>query len=163
MISKGAKMARTLHLVDAENLALTADCTAQAVHESYLRYTETFDQSQDALRIIACSHHNASAVFFGWGAVPSQTLMRSGENGAELALIEECLAQIEKLNVSHVVIGSGDGLFLDLVLELQSRGIEVTVFGFEGHTSRRLRMAANNSIILPNPKLEIAAVQSLTS
>ena len=48
MISKGAKMARTLHLVDAENLALTSDCTAEAVNESYLRYTETFDQSQDA-------------------------------------------------------------------------------------------------------------------
>ena len=86
-------MARTLHLVDAENLALTADCTAEAVNESYLRYSETFDLNQDALRIIACSHHNAQAVFFGWDGVTSQTVMRSGENGAELALIEECLTR----------------------------------------------------------------------
>ena len=156
-------MSRTLHLVDAENLALTSDCTVQAVNESYIRYIETFSHNQSTLRIIACSHHNATTVFFGWGAIPAQTLMRSGENGAELALIEECLAQVEKLNVSHVVIGSGDGLFLDLVIELQSRGIEVTVFGVEGHTSRRLRMAANHAIILPDPTLEPVPAQELTS
>jgi hypothetical protein len=149
--NKGEKMARTLHLVDAENLALSSDCTLEAVRESYLRYTDLFEESQDDLRIIACSHHNATAVFFGWGNLGSQPLMRSGENGAELALIEACLDQVDSLNVTHVVIGSGDGLFLDLVLELQQRGIEVTVVGVEGHTSARLRLAANTVIMLENP------------
>ena len=74
--------------------------------------------------------------------------MRSGPDGAELALIEACLDQIDNLNVSHVVIGSGDGLFVDLVLELQRRGISVTVVGFEGHISARLRLAANQTFLL---------------
>jgi uncharacterized LabA/DUF88 family protein len=74
--------------------------------------------------------------------------MRSGPDGAELALIEACLDQIDFLDISHVVIGSGDGLFLDLVLELQRRGISVTVVGFEGHTSARLQLAANQTYLL---------------
>ena len=144
-------MQRTLHLVDAENLALTSDCTTESVHDSYRRYMELFQENLTDLRIVACSHHNAAAVFFGWGAVPSQPLMRSGENGAELALIEACLSQVDKLKVNHVVIGSGDGLFIDLVQKLQEKGIFVTVVGVEGHTSNRLRLAANKAIILSNP------------
>ena len=152
-MSKGREsiMRRTLHLVDAENLALTSDCTTESVHDSYRRYMELFEDSPTDLRIVACSHHNAAAVFFGWGAVPSQPLMRSGENGAELALIEACLSQVDRLNVNHVVIGSGDGLFIDLVQKLQEKGIFVTVVGVDGHTSNRLRLAANKAIILSNP------------
>lgn len=144
-------MQRTLHLVDAENLALTSDCTTELVLDSYRRYAKLFENLASDLRIIACSHHNAGAVFFGWSALPSQPLMRSGENGAELALIEECLSQVDALNVNHVVIGSGDGLFVNLVQMLQARGIFVTVVGVDGHTSNRLRLAANKTIILSNP------------
>jgi hypothetical protein len=148
---EGKKMGRTLHLVDAENLALTSNCTIEGVRDSYLKYSGLFEDASDDLRIIACSHHNATAVFFGWSGLASQPLMRSGENGAELALIEACISQVDRLNVSHVVIGSGDGLFVDLVLELQNRGIEVTVVGVEGHTSARLRLAANHVILIENP------------
>lgn len=144
-------MQRTLHLLDAENLALTSHCTFEAVRDSRLRYTELFEDVAKDLRIIACSHHNAAAVFFGWSALPSQSLMRSGKDGADLALIEECLIQVDTLNVNHVVIGSGDGLFLGLVQDLQARGIFVTVVGVEGHFSNRLRLAANRAIILADP------------
>lgn len=153
-------MQRTLHLVDAENLALTSNCSTEEVYSSFLRYAELFDDSENDLRIVACSHHNAAAVFFGWGSVAAQPLMRSGENGAELALIEECLNQIDQLQITHVVIGSGDGLFLDLVRELQSRGIFVTVVGIEGCTSNRLRMAADRAIILDNPKNQVLEQKS---
>ena len=144
-------MQRTLHLLDAENLALTSNCTFEAVHDSFLRYAELFEDLSKDLRIIACSHHNAAAVFFGWSALPSQSLMRSGKDGADLALIEECLTQVDALNVNHVVIGSGDGLFLGLVQDLQARGIFVTVVGVEGRISNRLRLAANHAIILADP------------
>jgi len=144
-------MQRTLHLLDAENLALTSHCTFEAVRDTRLRYTELFEDVAKDLRIIACSHHNAAAVFFGWSALPSQSLMRSGKDGADLALIEECLFQVDTLNVNHVVIGSGDGLFLGLVQDLQAREIFVTVVGVEGHFSNRLRLAANRAVILADP------------
>jgi NYN domain len=148
MNKKGSKMTRTLHLLDAENLARTSHCTPESVLDSYFHYTDLFEPTPTDLWIIAASHHNAGAVFFGWSSLSFQALMRSGPDGAELALIEACLDQIDNLKVSHVVIGSGDGLFVDLVLELQRRGISVTVVGFEGHTSARLRLAANQTFLL---------------
>ena len=147
-------MSRTLHLLDSENLAESSNCTIEAVQHSLALYTDLFDDSGEDLRIVASSHHNAEAVFFGSASISCQRLIKSGQDGADLALIQACKEQIDQLAVTHVVIGSGDHIFLDLLQELQARGIQVTVVAIEGQVSTRLMMAANQVFLLPSTQSE---------
>jgi hypothetical protein len=70
--------------------------------------------------------------------------VRSGPNGADLALLEVLEREEVEGRSSRVVIGSGDGIFAEAAARLQAGGVDVTVVTRAQSLSRRLRLAALN-------------------
>ncbi len=99
--------------------------------------------------MIATSCGNAAVGYFGW-PTSAQRLMRSGENGADLALLESYSADEMALKFDRVVIGSGDGIFTDLVVQLSHFGCQVAIVSRSKSLSKRLRLAASTIVLLPD-------------
>src|SRR4051812_22281292 len=77
---------RALHLVDVENLLGGPWFTVGEVTAISLAYARTAGVAAGDLVVVASSHHTALAVWFGWG--DARRLVRSGPDGADLALLD---------------------------------------------------------------------------
>ena len=75
--------------------------------------------------------------------------MRSGENGADLALLDAYEPSEITSRFSRVVIGSGDGIFAPLAGALAKAGCHVTVVTRPESLANRLRLAASTIVFLP--------------
>ena len=153
----GALSGRVVHLVDIENVCggpgfneFEATCAQRA-------YRRAVHVGEDDLVIVACSHYAARAAWFGWRG--GRRLVKSGCDGADLAL----LGVIELENVcgrfDHVVIGSGDKIFAEAAAALQAGGVGVTVVSRPESLSRQLRFAARDVRLLavdPAPAIALA-------
>src|SRR4051794_14504142 len=118
------KAPRTLHLIDLENLAGSPDFSsadADAVRRSYDR---TVGIGPDDLVIVAASHYSAPAAWFGWPNV--RRLVRSGPNGADLALLQVVANERIAERFSSIIVASGDGIFAEAAARLQAAGCTVT-------------------------------------
>jgi hypothetical protein len=102
----------------------------------------TPDSSQ---AVIACNHGAAEAVFWGWDQ-SARRLVRSGNNGADEALLDVLREENIDARFTQVVIGSGDGIFADAAAWLSGQGLEVTVVSRPDSLSRRLELAASRVI-----------------
>jgi hypothetical protein len=131
---------RTLHLLDVENLTSSCNCTVERVSATASEYLDLFPSTQKDLFVLATSVKNALPGWFGW-PTSAQRLMQSGENGADLALIEAYRFQ-------RVVIGSGDGIFTELATQLIDLGCFVTVVSRPKCLSRRLSLAVQSVLFL---------------
>lgn len=140
---------RILHLVDLENLSGGSLCSTEAVASTASDYMSLFCQTGSELYVLATSCGNAPVAFFGW-PTPAQRLMRSGENGADLALLEAYTPLEIASRFKRVVIGSGDGIFTDLTLQLCDLGCAVTVVSRSDALSNRLKLAASEIVLLPD-------------
>jgi uncharacterized LabA/DUF88 family protein len=74
--------------------------------------------------------------------------VRSGEDGADLALLDVLLGERVAARFDEVVLASGDGIFTDAVAALGTAGVDVTVLARSGHCSKRLRLAARHTVLL---------------
>ncbi|BBY58376.1 NYN domain-containing protein [Mycolicibacterium sarraceniae] len=75
-------------------------------------------------------------------------VMRPGQNGADLALLEVLGENIAD-RFTEVVLVSGDGIFTHAIAALASRGVKTTVVAHAGGLSRRLGLAAAEVRLLP--------------
>lgn len=135
---------RVLHLVDIENLlgvARPAMADVVACHEAYRPLIRCGD-----LVVVACNHGAFSAVAWGWP--DARRLMRSGENGADQALLDVLQYERVEHRFDAVVVASGDGIFTDPVARLGGLGVAVTVVSRPEALSRQLRMAARDVLAL---------------
>ena len=140
---------RTLHLVDVENLAGGSLCSLRGVMTTADDYLKLLPPTGDDLYVLATSCSNAPAGYFGW-PTSAQRLMRSGENGADLALLE-AYTEIEIASrFGRVIIGSGDGIFTDLAVHLTSLGCHVIIVSRPDSLSKRLQLAAQDIAFLPD-------------
>jgi hypothetical protein len=138
---------RILHLVDVENLVGGADFTrveAAAVRQGY---EGTAPAGVGDQLIIATSHHAAVAAWFAWPA-KARRLVRSGVDGADLALLAVLALERVETRFDHVVIGSGDGIFAFPAARLQAAGCQVTVVTRPEALSRQLRLAVRDIRLL---------------
>lgn len=137
-----SEAARTVHLVDIENLLGTAEFDERDVQIVMSSYSATAGRRQGDHLIVGSSHHSACATWFG--CPDARRLVRSGPDGADLALLEaaECEGLAQRFD--RVVIGSGDGLFAALAAELQAAGCAVTVVTCRDSLSSRLRLAVQD-------------------
>lgn len=140
---------RTLHLVDVENLAGGSPCSLQGVSAAAVDYLRLLPPTGGDLYVVATSCNNAPIGYFGW-PTSAQRLMRSGENGADLALLEAYTASEIASKFGRVVIGSGDGIFTDLAIHLTALGRQVIIVSRPDSLSKRLRMAAHGIVLLPD-------------
>lgn len=138
---------RTLYLIDIENMAGTSEPTMAEVIsiQSRIRWTVPPDNGDHT--VIASSHHNAAATYFGWTG-PAQRLARSGKDGADTALIEAIsdTAWIAD-HYNSVVIASGDHIFAPAVAALKTARIHVIVIAPDSGLSPRMRLAAGPDLV----------------
>lgn len=110
-------------------------------------YEATFVGECD-LVVVACSHHAFPAV--GWDWPRARKILRSGENGADLALLEVIARERIPERFASVVVASGDGIFTDAVARLGAAGVYVTAVSRPESLARTLRLASRQHVLLPS-------------
>jgi hypothetical protein len=133
---------RAIHLVDIENLiglARPALADVAACHEAYRPLIRNHD-----LVVVAFNHGAFQAVAWGWPN--ARRLVRSGENGADHALLDVLTYERVEQRFRSVIVASGDGIFTEAVARLGALGISVTVVSRPEALSRRLRLAARHTL-----------------
>jgi hypothetical protein len=154
----GKATGRILHLIDLENLVGSVDfCQEEAacVHRGYVQVAPSGAVDQV---VLATSHHAAAAAWFGWPAT-ARRLVRSGQNGADLALLQVLVGESVATRFNQVVIVSGDGIFAYEAARLQAAGVGVTVVTGRGALSRQLGFAVGDVRYLE--PIEVAPVVPL--
>jgi hypothetical protein len=159
-LAKPARYTRSLHLVDVENLLGCARPTARQAKECRVRYDERAAVAPGDLVIVACNHGAALPVGLGWAG--ARLLLRSGPDGADLALLSVIARESVEDRFTAVTIASGDGRFADAAARLGGLGVEVTVVSEARALSRRLQLAAKNVLLwdaTPTPQHPAAALR----
>lgn len=132
----------TLHLVDIENLCggtTFSSAEVKAVERSYRR--TMLIGSRDQV-VLASSRWAAPAAWFGWPN--TRRLVRSGPDGADLALLEVIDTENVGQRFERVVIASGDHIFAQAAAMLQAAGVHVVVVSRVESLSLELRFAVRD-------------------
>lgn len=141
---------RVLHVVDVENLVGKASFSkpeASWAHDAYSHVCPDGDVNQI---VLATSHHAAPATWLAWPAT-ARRLLRSGPDGADLALLHVLRTESVVGRFDRVVIASGDGIFALEAARLQAAGVEVTVVTRTRALSRQLRLAVRDVRFIDSP------------
>ena len=139
---------RHLVLIDAENMAGTPSPATLDVVWLKAALRLVIPDLEASQHIVACSHHAARVLAFAFPA--ARHLWRSGENGADHALLDVLENEYVDQRFGRVTLCSGDGIFAACVAWLGGADIDVTVIAQEGRLARRLELAARRTILLPN-------------
>lgn len=138
---------RTVHLVDADNLIGDPRTTDAAV------IADTFERYRLAAgyrtgdRVVIATGRNGLHVLEVELAWPGACYRRrSGEDGADLELLDEARWVAGSSRYSRVVIGSGDRIFIAAYEELCGAGIDVTVVAHHRKLARPLASLAHGRI-----------------
>ena len=100
---------RAVHLVDAENLLGTATPLAADVAQLAACYARRVGFEPMDQVVIACSHRAFTTIGFCWRG--PQYLLRSGPDGADLALLAVLRHDRIAARFPRVIIASGDHIF----------------------------------------------------
>lgn len=131
--------ARTLHLIDVENLAGTGlPCPAQ-IGAVYSWYQQQVGFGAVDHVVLACNHLALVDAAFGWPG--ARYLVRSGPDGADLELLDVLEHENVVERFTRFVVASGDGIFA-AAAGLAAAGRWVTVVSRREALSARLRLAA---------------------
>jgi hypothetical protein len=147
--------ARTVHLVDIENLAGTAIPTLREVMDVQVRYARRMALGTDDHVIMASNHLALMNAALGWPH--ARYRVRSGPDGADLELLDVIESENVATRFTRVVIGSGDGMFGHAAQDLMKRGVRVTVVSRWGSLAPSLERAALEVIYLDTPLRPVAA------
>lgn len=133
---------RALHLLDVENLAglppdeATSECYGAALAD----YFTAVRPSPDDYFIVGAHPSNilkALEVFRHFKVLPQR-----GKDGGDLALIDYALNELKVdwilERYSTVWVGSGDGIFTKLIVELKPKSVRTRVAGRARHVSMSL-------------------------
>ena len=147
---------RTLHVVDIENLAGAAVPSLALVTEVQGRYLARLALGVDDQVVMAASHRGLLDAAVAWPH--ARYRVRSGKDGADLALIDVLEHENVAARFSHVVIGSGDGIFGHPAASLAARGVRITLVSRPGSLSSGLARIAGDVIYLDLPRIAAAAL-----
>lgn len=143
---KRALRGRRLVVVDIENVVGGAVMTREQAHFARHVVAGAVGLRPDEQVVIGTSHVGLLATGLGWPG--ARMVIRSGENGADLALLEVLAEERVPERFDEVVLASGDGIFTDVVAALGAGGVRVTVVSRRTACSNRLRMAAGQTVVL---------------
>ncbi|NKR65302.1 NYN domain-containing protein [Rhodococcus hoagii] len=132
--------ARRLHLLDIENLCGTSHLTTRMVTYVLDAYRREIGIGPSDHVAVGVSHHNALAA--GRVAPEVRLCVRSGADGADLALLDVLGGEQVQERFVEIYLGTGDGVFADLAATMADRGAHVRVVAGFSPASRRLRLAA---------------------
>jgi hypothetical protein len=145
---------RTLHVVDIQNLAGAPIPTVVQVNEVQDWYMTRLGFGADDQVVMASSHLGFLNVALGWPH--ARYRVRSGPNGADLELLDVLQHEDVAARFTHVVIGSGDGLFSQAAANLAARDVRVTVVSRRDSLSRALAGVAGDVRYLDVPQVAAA-------
>ena len=134
---------RSLHLVDVENLAGGTTFGEVDVAVIAAAYGPVASIGPNDLVVVASSHFTAVQTWFGWGG-GVRRLIRSGPDGADLALLEVLETERVATRFGRVVIGSGDRIFAEPAAWLQAQDVDVTVVTRADSLSKQIRLAVRD-------------------
>jgi hypothetical protein len=141
--------ARSLHLVDIENLAGTGRPEPGQVGALYCLYRRRVGLATMDQVVVALSEFTVRNVGGCWPG--ARYLVRSGSSG----VAAELLAVIEQERVTerfaNVMIASGDGTFTTAAASLAAVGCAVMVISRRAALSNRLALAATPHIVYLDP------------
>jgi hypothetical protein len=140
---------RALHVVDIENLAGAAIPTLVQVNEVQDWYQTRLGFGADDQAVLAASHLGLLNAALGWPH--ARYRVRSGRDGADLALLDVLEHEDVAARFTQVVIGSGDGIFGRVAASLAARGVRVTVVSRPGSLAAGLARAAQDVVYLEIP------------
>jgi hypothetical protein len=146
--------ARTLHVVDIENLAGAAIPSLGQVTEVQGLYVARLAFGADDQVVMAANHLALLNAALGWPH--ARYRVRSGPDGADLELLDVLLHEDVAGRFTHVVIGSGDGTFIQAAAGLVACGVGVTVVSRRGSLSTALARVARDVVYLDPPGAEAA-------
>lgn len=115
---------RTIHLLDVENLCGTPAFSDKDLTDLQRRYSELVPIGPADLIVAASSHYRARELMFGW--TEARPLFGSGPDGADKRLLDVIFHEGIEGRFSHIVIGSGDGIFSPACSHLEAHGPSVT-------------------------------------
>ena len=138
--------ARRLHLVDIENLAGDSLPSLSQVRQAQGLYTDCLTVGAMDQVEVASSHLTLVNAALGWPQAHYR--VRSGPDGADLALLDILRHENVAQRFTHVAIGSGDHLFAEDATRLAALGVWVTVVSRQRSLSQRLAVAACEVIFL---------------
>jgi hypothetical protein len=138
--------ARRLHLVDIENLAGDPRPSLGQVRQALSLYTWCLALGPMDQVEVASSHLTLLNAALGWPHAHYR--VRSGADGADLALLDVLRHENVAARFTHVTIASGDHLFAEEAAHLAAQGVWVTVVSRRRSLSRQLELAAREVIFL---------------
>jgi hypothetical protein len=141
---------RALHVVDIENLAGASIPSLCQVTEVQDWYMTRLGLGADDQVVMASSHYGLLNAALGWPH--ARYRVRSGPDGADLELLDVLEHEDVASRFSHVVIGSGDGVFGQAAASLAARGLRVTVVSRRNSLAPVLARAACDVVYLDLPK-----------
>ncbi|WP_424348044.1 NYN domain-containing protein [Kocuria sp. CH-021] len=137
---------RALFVIDIENMVGSCRLDVADVARTRTRIHAAVNLGAGDHTVIAASHYNAEAAYFGW-AGPAQRLARSGKDGADLALLEviDDAAWVAH-RYERVVLASGDHAFAYAVAALKAAGVQVLVIPPDTGFSPQMRLVAGPDV-----------------
>lgn len=138
--------ARRLHLVDIENLAGHPRPSLGQIRQALSLYTGCLALGPMDQVEVASSHLTLLNAALGWPHAHYR--VRSGPDGADLALLDVLWHENIATRFTHVAIGSGDHLFAEEAARLAAQDVWVTVITRQRSLSPRLALAAREVIFL---------------
>jgi hypothetical protein len=138
--------ARRLHLVDIENLAGSSLPGLSQVRKALGLYADCLAFGAMDQVEVACSHLTLLNAALGWPH--ARYRVRSGPDGADLALLDVLRHENVAARFTHVAIGSGDHIFAEEAARLAAQGVWVTVVSRQLSLSPQLALAAREVIFL---------------
>jgi hypothetical protein len=138
---------RRLILIDIENVIGHPYPTTPEICAARTEVLAALESTTGHIVIGTC-HGGLLELAVGWPG--PRYVVRSGVNGADLALIDVLSEDIAR-RFETLVIVSGDGIFADPVAALGNDGVRTHVIARPTRLSARLRLAAHTITPLPSP------------
>lgn len=145
---------RSVHLLDIENLLSTGEIEANAINAVFTDYKEQVTVTKDDLVIVGVSSTEGLLAVAMSDLRNCRLLYQPGKDGADLALQEVLDHEQLERRFKVVQVATGDGGFSPSVAALAGRGAYVVVISLPGSLSKRLRLAAHQTIELRTEAIE---------
>lgn len=146
---------RALHLIDVENLLGGPTFSIEQAARARLAYEAVAPAGIVNHVVISTSHWAAGPAWFAWPR-SARRLVRSGPDGADLALLDLLARERVERRYDWIVIGSGDGTFDFEAARIQAERCRVSVVARPESLSRKLRLAVRDIRYIEKPPLELA-------
>jgi hypothetical protein len=149
------RKARTMHLIDIENLCMASNPTLEQVIEARRYYIALLKPSEnDQFLVTVSSRTNLAAAAFGWAGADLKC--REGHDGADILLAKAILEDHLDKRFDKVVVASGDGGLAPFVRYLTKVLKNVVVVSRPKSTAFAMR-ASGAQVKYLRPEFSLAA------